>query len=80
MGRTFTIGKIRLSVSQRLYLGNSSVCKVLRRDLIQSLRKNFDNSVTLYLSYASCLSCWINVNWAVSGEQVSLSTCSCNLS
>lgn len=73
MGRTFSIELNRLGVSQGLYLSNGSVGKVLRRDLIQSLWKNFNNCVALYLGYTASLRCGVNVDWALSGKQVCLS-------
>jgi len=74
------MSKTQLGVSQGLYLSNGSVSKVLRRDLIQSLRKNFDNSVTLYLGLTTNFGGGENVNRAKSGKQVSLSTSSRNVS
>jgi len=74
------MSKTQLGVSQGLYLSNSSVGKVLRRDLIQTLRKDFDDSVTLYLRYTSGFGSGVNVNRAKSGKQVSLSTSSRNVS
>lgn len=76
MGRTFSIELNRLGVSQRLYLSNSSVGKVLRRDLIQSLWKNFNNCVTLYLGYPASLGSGVNVNWALRSKKICLSTSS----
>lgn len=74
------MSKTQLGVSQRLYLSNGSVSKVLSRDLIQSLWQYLNNSVTLYLRYTSGFGSGINVNWALIGKQVSLSTSSRNLS
>ena len=74
------MSKTQLGVSQSLYLSNGSVGKVLCRDLIQSLWQYLNNSVTLYLGYASFFCSGVNVNWAEVSEQVSLSTSSRNLS
>lgn len=74
------MSKTQLGVSQSLYLSNGSVSKVLCRDLIQSLWQYLNNSVTLYLGYTSFFGSGVNVNWALIGKQVSLSTSSRNLS
>ena len=74
------MSKTQLGVSQSLYLSNGSVSKVLCRDLIQSLWQYLNNSVTLYLGYTSNFGSGVNVNWALIGKQVSLSTSSRNLS
>ena len=79
MGRTFLNRLNLLGVSQRLYLSNSSVGKVLRRDLIQSLWKNFNNSVTLYSRLTTGFCGRVNVDALVS-EQVRLSASRSNLS
>ena len=73
------MSRTQLGVSQGLYLSNSSVGKVLRRDLVQTLRKDFYNSVTLYLGLTTNFCSGINVNTLVA-EQVSLSTSSRNVS
>lgn len=74
------MSKTQLGVSQSLYLSNGSVSKVLCRDLIQSLWQYLNNSVTLYLRYASNFCSGVNVNRAKSGKQVCLSTSSRNVS
>jgi len=74
------MSKTQLGVSQSLYLSNGSVGKVLCRDLIQSLWQYLNNSVTLYLRYASNFCSGVNVNRALRGKQVSLSASSRNFS